>query len=160
MVLITILTVIFILVAATLVLIILVQRPQGGGLAGAFGGAGGGSDTVFGGRTGDALTLATVVCFILFLSLSIGLNLIDVTPDRPGAGTPAGAATSTTLPTDGTNTDSIPLTPMPLPAQNSPTTPPAGSSEPSNTPIDPGTGATDPGAADPGTSDPGPAQPE
>ena len=55
----------FIVVSAALVLIILVQRPQGGGLAGAFGGAGGGgADTAFGGRTGDALTVATVAGFV------------------------------------------------------------------------------------------------
>jgi protein translocase SecG subunit len=55
----TILTVLFIAVSIALVLVILVQRPQGGGLASAFGG-GGGTDTAFGGRTGDALTVATV----------------------------------------------------------------------------------------------------
>ncbi len=44
-------TLAFTLVSAGMVLIILVQRPQGGGLAGAFGGAGGsGTETVFGGR--------------------------------------------------------------------------------------------------------------
>ena len=52
-----VLTVLFILVSAVMVLIILVQRPQGGGLAGAFGGAGGGgTDTVFGGRVADSLS--------------------------------------------------------------------------------------------------------
>ena len=34
----SVLTVLFIIVSAAMVLIILVQRPQGGGLAGAFGG--------------------------------------------------------------------------------------------------------------------------
>ena len=61
-----------------MILIILVQRPQGGGLASAFGGAGGGgTDTVFGGRVGDALTIMTVVAFILFLGLAVALNLVD-----------------------------------------------------------------------------------
>ena len=57
-----VLTVLFIVVSIALVLIILVQRPQGGGLSGAFGG-GGGTDTAFGGRTGDALTVATISAF-------------------------------------------------------------------------------------------------
>ncbi len=71
-------TVIFALVAFVMVLIILVQRPQGGGLAGAFGGAGGGgTETVFGGRVGDVLTFATVVCFTVYLALAIVLNLLD-----------------------------------------------------------------------------------
>ncbi|MAH64988.1 MAG: preprotein translocase subunit SecG, partial [Phycisphaerae bacterium] len=68
----------FIVVSAALVLIILVQRPQGGGLAGAFGGAGGsGADTAFGGRTGDALTVATVAGFVIYILLAVALNIMD-----------------------------------------------------------------------------------
>ena len=71
-------TVVFVIVAVVMVLIILVQRPQGGGLAGAFGGAGGaGTETVFGGRVGDALTVATVLAFVVYLGLAIALNLLD-----------------------------------------------------------------------------------
>lgn len=71
-------TMVFIVVSAAMVLIILVQRPQGGGLAGAFGGAGGGgTETVFGGRVGDALTFATVTAFVVYLALAISLNLLD-----------------------------------------------------------------------------------
>lgn len=70
----------FIIVAAAMILIILVQRSQGGGLAGAFGGAGGGgTDTLFGGRVGDALTWATVVGFIIYLLLAVTLNKMEVT---------------------------------------------------------------------------------
>ena len=68
-------TVIFIIVSGALVLIILVQRPTGGGLAGAFGGAGGsGPDTAFGGRVGDALTCATVIAFSSYPRLAIALT--------------------------------------------------------------------------------------
>jgi len=73
-----VITVIFMIVSVIMVLIILVQRPSGGGLAGAFGGAGGtGTDTVFGGRVGDALTWATVIAFAVYLGLAITLNLMD-----------------------------------------------------------------------------------
>jgi len=76
-----ILTALFIVVAASMVLIILMQRPSGGGLAGAFGGAGGGgTDTVFGGRVGDALTWATVIAFALYLLLAVMLNLVESDP--------------------------------------------------------------------------------
>jgi len=76
-----ILTIALIVIAVAMVLIILVQRPQGGGLASAFGGAGGGgTDTVFGGRVGDALTVMTVIAFILFLGLAVSLNLFDSAP--------------------------------------------------------------------------------
>lgn len=68
----------FIVVSVALVLIILVQRPQGGGLAAAFGGSsGGGTDTAFGGRTGDVLTITTVGAFVLYLAVAIGLNVIS-----------------------------------------------------------------------------------
>ncbi len=74
----SILTVLFILSSVTLVLVILVQRPQGGGLAQAFGGAsGGGTDTAFGGRTGDVLTYLTMGAFGFYLLVAIGLNVLD-----------------------------------------------------------------------------------
>ena len=73
-----ILTSIFIIVSVALILIILVQRPAGGGLAGAFGGAGGGgTESVFGGRVGDALTVMTVIGFCIYLGLAITLNLME-----------------------------------------------------------------------------------
>jgi len=50
-------TVVGFVVASTLmVLIVLVQRPQGGGLSDAFGAGAGGGGTAFGAKTGDALT--------------------------------------------------------------------------------------------------------
>lgn len=74
----SLLTVLFIASSVILVLVILVQRPQGGGLAQAFGGAsGGGTDTAFGGRTGDVLTYLTMGAFALYLLVAIGLNVID-----------------------------------------------------------------------------------
>lgn len=89
-----ILTMVFIVVSVVLVLVILVQRPQGGGLAGAFGGAGGGSETVFGGRVGDVLTWTTGIIFTVFLFIAIGLNLADnksQTAAAPSAVTAPGA---------------------------------------------------------------------
>ena len=90
-----IVTLIFAIVAVAMILIILVQRPQGGGLVGAFGGAGG-TETVFGGRVGDALTYATVTAFVLFLGLAIALNLLDNAAAGPrvqqaAVSSPAGA---------------------------------------------------------------------
>lgn len=79
-----VLTVLFIIVSVAMILIILVQRPQGGGLAGAFGGAGGGgTETVFGGRVGDALTWFTCIAFGVYLFLAIGLNMADAPPQAP-----------------------------------------------------------------------------
>lgn len=71
-------TFLFIVISVILVLIVLAQRPQGGGLASAFGGAGGGgSDTAFGGRTGDVLTYATIGAFICYVLVAIMLNIFD-----------------------------------------------------------------------------------
>lgn len=106
-----VLTILFVVVSTSMVLIILVQRPSGGGLAGAFGGAGGGgTDSVFGGRVGDALTTVTIVAFLIYLGLSITLNLMPIraTPtaavNNPGVVSPdpAGPATATPGTTPGT----------------------------------------------------------
>ncbi|MHC4106695.1 MAG: preprotein translocase subunit SecG [Planctomycetota bacterium] len=103
-------TVVFIIVSGALVLIILVQRPQGGGLAGAFGGAGGaGTDTVFGGRVGDALTWATVIAFSLYLLLAIGLTKLESRSTATATTTPPSAAS----PLDEPPPDPVPLTPTP-----------------------------------------------
>ena len=64
----------FVLVCVFMILVILIQRPRGGGLAGAFGGGGGSSEAAFGAKTGDVLTWFTVACFVLFLALAMGLT--------------------------------------------------------------------------------------
>lgn len=91
-------TVVGFVVASTLmVLIVLVQRPQGGGLSDAFGAGAGGGGTAFGAKTGDALTTGTIGVFILFLTLAITLNFWV----RPGAvndQTTIGAPGTTTAP--------------------------------------------------------------
>ncbi|MFG0330410.1 MAG: preprotein translocase subunit SecG [Phycisphaerales bacterium] len=70
----TILMMLFIVCSVALILIILVQRPQGGGLSAAFGGGGGGgSQSAFGAKTGDVLTIATVAIFIAFLLIAVFL---------------------------------------------------------------------------------------
>src|SRR5687768_1208256 len=82
----------FILVAVFLILLILIQKGRGGGLASAFGGAGG--NTAFGSKTGDVLTWATSIVFGIFLVLAVGLNLLaksqtgDQSAEVPGAVTP------------------------------------------------------------------------
>ena len=111
-----ILTISLIVISVAMILIILVQRPQGGGLASAFGGAGGGStDTVFGGRVGDALTVMTVIAFVLFLGLAVSLNLVDSKPETQDAATPD----TTAIISPTTTTDSA----APQKSTDYPTTP-------------------------------------
>lgn len=129
--LIPILTTLFFVVSIALVLIILVQRPQGGGLTGAFGG-GSGTDTAFGGRTGDALTVATITAFSIYLLIAIGLNIASnnarasaAVPETPAAETPEGGTTTEPSPpaagdapaAPSPNSDATPIAPSePAPA--------------------------------------------
>ncbi len=64
----------FFLACSFMILVVLIQRPKGGGLAGAFGGVGGAQQTAFGAKVGDVLTWVTVGFFVLFLSLAMGLT--------------------------------------------------------------------------------------
>ncbi len=84
----------FATIAVVLMLLILLQRGRGVGLAGAFGGAGGA--TAFGAKTGDMLTWATIVGTGLMLTLTVVLNYVFVdTGPELGAGTPPAAAVPT-----------------------------------------------------------------
>src|SRR5256714_9448784 len=78
-----------------LILLILIQKGRGGGLASAFGGGGG--NTAFGSKTGDVLTWATSIIFGVFLLLSVVLSLLadhqnsamtSSTPATPAQQTP------------------------------------------------------------------------
>ena len=147
-----ILTAIFIIVAVSLILIILVQRPSGGGLAGAFGGAGGGgTESVFGGRVGDALTVMTVVGFCVYLGLAITLNLMESrdVPEVPET------VAETLLPFSSTDPGSTPPTPPVAPPPAA--TPAGGTGAPQDgvfTPLPEGELAV-PGEAPAQPSDPG-----
>ncbi|MGB2967835.1 MAG: preprotein translocase subunit SecG, partial [Phycisphaerae bacterium] len=65
----TIFMVLFLLCAVILVLLVLIQRGRGGGLAGAFGGPGGHS--AFGTKTADVFIKATAVLGAIFVVLAI-----------------------------------------------------------------------------------------
>ena len=90
---------VFLLISGGMILLVLIQRPQGGGLSGAFGAGGGGGgagQTAFGTKTGDVLTGATITIFILFLLAAIVLNFAtrpQTAPTPvPAVTTPAGEA--------------------------------------------------------------------
>ena len=63
----------FVALSVLMVLMVLIQRPQGGGLSGAFGASSGSGQTAFGAKTGDALTIATIIVFVTWLLAAIGL---------------------------------------------------------------------------------------
>jgi preprotein translocase subunit SecG len=102
----------FIVISLMMILTVLIQRPTGGGLSGAFGSSSeGAGQTAFGARTGDALTVATVTMFIVFLGFAIGLNFA-VTP--PTAAEAAEAAAEPPAPIE----ESIPVIPPSQPADD------------------------------------------
>jgi preprotein translocase subunit SecG len=86
----------FVLVCLLMMGVILIQKPRGGGLAGAFGGAGGSAQSPFGAKTGDFLTWFTVSCFVLFILLAISL----VWTARPATTTAGTTDTTTQAPAD------------------------------------------------------------
>src|ERR1700709_258070 len=77
----------FVIISLMLILIILIQKGRGGGLASAFGGAGG--HTAFGAKTGDVLTWATSIIFRVFLLLAIVLNRTANAAQKPGSISPS-----------------------------------------------------------------------
>ncbi len=159
----SILTLLFIVVSVALVLIVLVQRPQGGGLTGAFGG-GGGTDTAFGGRTGDALTVATITAFTIYLLIAIGLNITSNVLLKQPAETAATPAATTTTEVPGTVVPPTePSKPMSIPAEEkkllSETAPasPTSANTPVETPLPAGAPSATPPATTPPAATPTPA---
>lgn len=67
----------FLACSLLLILTVLIQRPQGGGLSGAFGSGSGSGETAFGARTGDALTIATIGFFVLWLVMAVTLVFVS-----------------------------------------------------------------------------------
>ncbi len=87
------LAVALLLLGLFLILLVLIQRGKGGGLAGAFGGAGGSS--AFGSRAGDAFTKITIYVAAAWVLL-IMILIKTTQPPAPGnapveATAPAGA---------------------------------------------------------------------
>ena len=83
----SLLAILLILICGFLILIVLIQRGRGSGLAGAFGGGGGGGGA-FGAKTGDVLTWITVVVAAVFLLLAVAANhAFDQSP-KPVAAAP------------------------------------------------------------------------
>jgi preprotein translocase subunit SecG len=67
---------IVLLVGIFMILLVLIQRGKGGGLAGAFGGTGGSSP--FGSRAGDAFTRFTlIIAFVWVLAITIEVLLVQ-----------------------------------------------------------------------------------
>jgi preprotein translocase subunit SecG len=77
-----VLNVLILLIGIFLILLVLIQKGKGGGLAGAFGGAGGSS--AFGTRAGDQFTRITIVVAAVWILLI--MLMVKVMPRPEGGG--------------------------------------------------------------------------
>lgn len=106
-----------------LMLVILLQRGRGGGVAGAFGGGGGSG--AFGAKTGDVFTWITVVVAAIFVGLAVAANFAFDESRTPAVEQAPDISTTTTIPfqagEDGEvlpiNLDSIQITTSAVPGQ-------------------------------------------
>ncbi|MBY0311738.1 MAG: preprotein translocase subunit SecG [Phycisphaerales bacterium] len=156
----------FFLVCLILILTVLIQKPQGGGLSGAFGSSAGSGQTAFGAKTGDALTIFTIAVFVIYIIAAVGLNFaltpkkVDESLPQAGATTTPGATPSTPTPAaPSTTTAPTPETPFGAgPIQIQPT-PVQVNPAPTETPAAPAT-APAPAEPTPAPANPAPAPSE
>src|ERR1700759_3990041 len=102
--------ILLVVICGFLIMLILIQKGRGGGLASAFGGAGG--NTAFGSKTGDVLTWATSIIFGIFILLAISLNLLANKTGEQPAVTPTGVPRMVP-PAGAPPADNGPVTPNP-----------------------------------------------
>ena len=119
--------ILWILIALTLIVVVLLQKGRGGGLASAFGGAG--ASSLLGTKTGDFLTWVTIALTAGWLTLTVVMGLFM----RPSGGNellapPAPAGQTQPVPTEEPAAqEAAPQTPaaQPVPAAAAPETKPA-----------------------------------
>ena len=76
-----------------LILLILIQRGKGGGLAGAFGGMGG--QSAFGTKAGDTFMRITIVCSIVWFVFCLTTALVVAPSNKKGSGLGLGSGVGT-----------------------------------------------------------------
>jgi preprotein translocase subunit SecG len=101
-----VLAVVLLVLGLFLILLVLIQRGKGGGLAGAFGGAGGSS--AFGSRAGDTFTKITIYVAAGWILLI----MILIKTTQPAAELPANAAVAPA--NGGAPSEPAPETPPPI----------------------------------------------
>jgi protein translocase SecG subunit len=145
----------FLLVCFVLVLTVMIQKPQGGGLSAAFGASSGSGQTAFGTKTGDALTVATILVFVVWLALAVALNIMS----RPSEAPPVTVTTppAETVPETPADPAATPAVNPPAPGVNPPANPAATPESAVEKPVQPNPAPADAAPATPGN--PAPANP-
>jgi preprotein translocase subunit SecG len=149
-----------------LIIVVLLQRGRGGGLAGAFGGMGG--QSAFGTKAGDVFTKITIGIAILWVIVAGGSGFLlraaaEQAGSQFGAGAPAGATLDPPIPEGKPAADSVPQPPTPptgtsVESPDSQSATPA-ASEPATTPAEPAAAPTATETETPAPTD-GAANPE
>jgi preprotein translocase subunit SecG len=148
-----------------LIIIVLLQRGRGGGLAGAFGGMGG--QSAFGSKAGDVFTRITIVLAVLWVVVSGGSGFfLRAAAEQQGKSQlPDEVQLDETTDSDGADGPVIPPQP-PQPPEDSTTTPEstgetgdAGASGSEDVPATDGAGADEPTDSNPGDETSGDATP-
>lgn len=114
----------FLFVCVVMVLTVLIQKPQGGGLASAFGGGASAGQTAFGTKTGDALTVVTIAVFVAYLVLAVVLNyaarpqVIDASTAAEGVPVPTEQTPAEQAPAEQAPAEQAPANQVPAPADS------------------------------------------
>jgi preprotein translocase subunit SecG len=116
-----ILMILLILTGIFLIVLILIQRGKGGGLAGAFGGMGG--QSAFGTKAGDLFTRITIGLAAFWIILCIVSVRLMGTPTSVLSSTLGGAKTPATESSAPASTDKKPVPDAEKPAQGLPAAP-------------------------------------
>lgn len=146
--------ILLLLLGIFLMIVVLLQRGRGGGLAGAFGGMGG--QSAFGSKAGDVFTRITIVLAVLWVVVSGGSGFfLRAAADQQGqsqlpSATDLGDDDATDSGTDAADGPIIPPQP-PQPPDDSTTTPESDDAGASGSTEQPSTDSTEPGAG--GTTD-------
>ena len=120
-------------VAVFMILLILVQRGKGGGLAGAFGGMGG--QSAFGTKAGDTFTRITIgVAFFWIVICVLGVRFLGSTAGQRQIGLPGGASSS--APARPGEKDAANPAPAGSPATSGATAPSRPASAPASKPVE------------------------
>jgi preprotein translocase subunit SecG len=149
-----------VMVCMLLILVVLLQKGRGEGLAGAFGGS---SGSAFGAKTGDVFTWVTVSLFVAYMGLSVWANYAFVPSDgtlpaSPTLSSPSVPATAPPGPAGSPATLPITITPEAQPPAGEGAQPPADGAEP-GAPDQPAPAPAEPEKPQPGSSPPGQTAP-
>lgn len=163
----SVVTLLFVVVSLLLILTVLIQKPQGGGLSGAFGAGAGSGQTAFGAKTGDALTVITILMFVAWLAVAVAMNYGTKPADAKRAtearstqngtqngtqsGSQNGSTTGGAAPTEQAAPGTTPAPETTAPETTTPAAPPAAAPE---------SAPANPQPANPQPANPQPANPK